>query len=96
MTIRYYCQENYFALIVLADFPSIDWTVEILEERREKRELTSSLDAAAFLMCLVKTPRDVPNFSVSAPISRKAAKIWPACFSILDPSKLMIIARRYA
>ena len=79
-----------------ADLVSIDCTVEILEDNRENRELTSSEDAAAFLMCLVKTPRDVPNFSVSAPISRSAAKICPACFSIWEPSRLMIIARRYA
>ena len=44
-------------------------------ERGEKGELTSSEDAAAFLICLVKTPKDVPNFSVSAPISRKVDKI---------------------
>lgn len=47
MTIRYYCQEIYLALIVFADFASMDCTVDILDERRLKRVLTSSDEAAA-------------------------------------------------
>ena len=80
--------------MVFVDLLSIVWTVEILDDKRENRLLTSSEDAAAFLMCLVRTPSESPNLPVSSPISRRAARICPACFSILEPSRLMIIARR--
>ena len=85
---------NYLALMVFLSLASIDCTVEILLERREKRELTSSEEAEAFLMCLVRTDSEEPNLSVSAEISRRAARIWPARASILEPSKDIIIARR--